>query len=267
MSSNSSILPQNLGYKSCVKLAGNVIFCTGGSIVESPKYLNSTGGFGTLDYNVGVPIKQRIQTSVNLSCQLCANSSSAMLGCFNDQQAETNVDINGRSNDFYWNSFSASASQGSFVTGSFGFISNKQLTTRSGTNSSNSSKSGNSSNLSDKKNPIPYYGSTAPTGCVGWNFSVSQPVNFKMLCDANNSYYVVFGIRNAQVTLTQISLPGTDDVAIAITCGGSTFIFSKCKVNSITPNVVGTNNFQLYDVNYISYQCGDSNSGSGSTSS
>ena len=260
MSSNSNSNSISLGYKSCVKLAGNVIFCTGGSIVESPKYLNSTGGFGTLSYNVGVPIKQRTQTSVNLSCQLCTNSSSAMSVCFGNQQKSTSVDINGRTGSFYWNSFSASASQGSFVTGSFGFIANEILTSRLGSNSSNSSRLG-----SNSSNPIPYYESTAPTGCVGWNFSVSQPVNFKMLCKTDNSYYVVFGIRNAQVTLTQISLPGTDDVAIAITCGGSTFNFSKCKVNSITPNVVGTNNFQLYDVNYISYKCGGSNSGNGSS--
>ena len=57
MSSNS-MTTQKLGYQSSVKLSGNVIFCTGGSIVESPKYLNSTGGFGALSYNVGVPIKQ-----------------------------------------------------------------------------------------------------------------------------------------------------------------------------------------------------------------
>ena len=260
MSSNI-MTTQKLGYQSSVKLSGNVIFCTGGSIVESPKYLNSTGGFGALSYNVGVPIKQRTQTSVNLSCQLCTNSSSVMSACFENQITARTVDINGRTGSFYWNSFSASASQGSFVTGSFGFIANETLTNR---------KESNSSNSSNSNNPIPYYESTAPTGCVGWNFSVSQPVNFKMLCKTDNSYYVVFGIRNAQVTLTQISLPDMEtivdgtpaDKTIAIKCGGSTFNFSKCKVNSITPNVVGTNNFQLYDVNYISYKCSNGSNNS-----
>ena len=111
-----------------------------------------------------------------------------MSACFENQITARTVDINGRTGSFYWNSFSASASQGSFVTGSFGFIANETLTNR---------KESNSSNSSNSNNPIPYYESTAPTGCVGWNFSVSQPVNFKMLCKTDNSYYVVFGIRNA----------------------------------------------------------------------
>lgn len=241
-----------LGFQSSVKLENDYIFCTSGNIVTTKHYLNSTGVWGASHYNTGFPIHQRDQISASISCQVCSNSAKVMADLLKIQEQETKVEINGAVDKFYWNSFGASANQGGFVSGNFSFI---KSYIRNGSTVSYSNPNGKHD---FDNNLIPYYKSSCDVSdCVGWNFSVSQTVTFKIVGTSN--VYVIFGISNANITATTVSAIVGNKNPIYIDIGGKKLKFEECKFNSITPNVIGTNNFILYDTNYISYKMREGN--------